>query len=75
MKTLSFFLKRKDTKHQKNKRGGLTLSFYSLECLNHSSVTFGMLHLQRQYIKAQGNVKERLAAKGNKEPQNNIAMR
>ena len=28
-----------------------------------------MFHLQRQYIKAQRNVKERLAAKGNKEPQ------
>ena len=68
MKALSFFLKRKDTKHQKSKTGGLTLNFYSLEYLNHSSVTFGMLHLQGQYIKARRNVKERLAAKGNKEP-------
>ena len=33
------------------------------------SVTFGILHLQRQYIKARRNVKERLAAKGSKEPQ------
>ena len=68
MKALSFFLKRKDTKHQKSKTGGLTLNFYSLEYLNHSSVTFGMLHLQRQYIKARRNVKERFPAKGNKEP-------
>ena len=29
-----------------------------------------MLHLQRQNIKVRWNVKERLAAKGNKEPQN-----
>ena len=28
-----------------------------------------MLHLQRQNIKARWNVKERLATKGNKEPQ------
>ena len=28
-----------------------------------------MLHLQHQYIKARRNVKERLAAKGSKEPQ------
>ena len=71
MKALSFFLKRQDTKDQKSKTGGLTLNFYSLEYLeylNHSSVAFGMLHLQRQYIKARRNVKERLAAKGNKEP-------
>ena len=68
MKALSFFLKKKDTKHQKSKTSGLTLNFYSLEYLNHSSVTFGMLHLQRQYIKARRNVKERFPAKGNKEP-------
>ena len=69
MKGLSFLLKRKDANHQKSKRGGLMLNFHSLECLNHSSVTFGMFHLQRQYMKARRNIKERLAVKGNKEPQ------
>ena len=44
MSALSFFLKRKDTKHQKNNRGGLTLDFYLCECLNHSNITFGMSH-------------------------------
>ena len=44
MKALSFFLKRKDTKHQKSKTGKLTLDFYSFECLNHSNITFGMSH-------------------------------
>ena len=24
--------------------GGLTLDFYSFECLNHSNITFGMSH-------------------------------
>ena len=42
MYALSFFLKRKDAKHQQIKRGGLTLEFYLFECLNHSNVTFGM---------------------------------
>ena len=37
-----FFLKRKDTKHQKSKRGGLNLDFYSFEYLNRSNVTFTM---------------------------------
>ena len=58
MKGLSFLLERKDTNHQKSKRGGLRLNFHSLECLNHSSVTFGMFHFQRQYIKARRNIKE-----------------
>ena len=30
-----------DFKCHKSKRTGLTLDFYSIECLNHSNVTFG----------------------------------
>ena len=75
MKALSFFLKRKDTKHQKSKTGELTLNFYSLEYLNHSSVTFGMLHLQGQYIKARRNVKESWLQKETRNPKNNVSMR
>ena len=44
MQPLPFFLKRKDTKHQKSKRVGLTLDFYSFECLDHSDITFRMSH-------------------------------
>ena len=44
MYAVSFFLKRKETKHQESKRRGLMLDFYSFECLNHSNVTFGMSH-------------------------------
>ena len=32
------------TKHQKSKKGRLTLDLNSFECLNHSNVTFGMLY-------------------------------
>ena len=35
-------MKIKNTKHQKSKRGGLTLDFYSFKYLNHLIVTFGM---------------------------------
>ena len=44
MYALSFFLKRKDSKYQKRKRGGLTLDFYSFEYSNHLNFTFGMSH-------------------------------
>ena len=44
MSALSFFLKRKDTKHQKSKTSGLTLDFYSFKYLNRSNITFGMSH-------------------------------
>ena len=39
-----FFLKRKDTKHEKSKIDGLTLDFYLIECLNHSNIRFGIFH-------------------------------
>ena len=51
--SLSFFLKRKDTKHQKSKRGRLTLNFYSFQCLNHFNVMFGnlpSLNISASYI-------------------------
>ena len=44
MEALSFFLKRKDTEHQKSKTDGLTLNFNYFECLNESNVTFRMSH-------------------------------
>ena len=54
-----FFLKRKDTKHQKSKRAGLTLDFYSFECFNDLNVTFGMSHANsiNYNIGSQYNVK------------------
>ena len=39
---LSHFFGKKDAKHQKSKRGKLTVDFNSFKYLNHSNVTFGM---------------------------------
>ena len=59
MNESSLIFLEKTLKHQKSKRGGLTLDFYSFECLNDSNVTFGMSHANSIdfNIESQYNVK------------------